>query len=160
MVDEKRVTLAVVAGAHGVGGEVRLKLFTADLRDFKRYGRYRCGNREVTLAHAREGNRGAIAKFEEIADRTAAEALRGAELSVPRAALPPLEEGEYYHIDLIGRTVVLPDGGEVGAVVAVENFGAGDILEIAPAEGPAFMVPIAAATIADPILLDPDFLPE
>ncbi|MFN2259921.1 MAG: ribosome maturation factor RimM, partial [Parasphingopyxis sp.] len=77
---EKRVTLAVVAGAHGVGGEVRLKLFTADLSNFSSYRRYHCGDRTLTLVKAREGTRGALAKFEEIADRNAAEALRGAEL--------------------------------------------------------------------------------
>lgn len=157
--EDKRVTLAAVAGAHGVGGEVRLKLFTANLGNFSSYRRYVCGGRTLTLVRARDGSRGAIAQFEEIADRTAAEALRGEELTVPRSALPPLEEGEYYHADLIGRAVATPDGQPVGAVVAVENFGAGDILEIAPEDGQPFMVPIAAATLADPILLDPDFLP-
>jgi len=141
--DDRLVTLAVVIGAHGVSGEVRLKVFAEDL------GRYRAFNGgALTLTAVRDGPNGAIARLAEVRDRTAAEALRGTELTVPRSALPPLEPGEYYHADLIGLPVVRDeDGAAIGRVVAVDNFGAGDVIEIerSPADGqPAkrFMVPM------------------
>ena len=81
------------------------------------------------------GSNGAIARFAEVADRSAAEALRGTLLTVPRAALPPLGEGEYYHADLIGLPCVGAAGEALGTVVAVENFGAGDMLEIEKPDG-------------------------
>ncbi|MFA5988730.1 MAG: ribosome maturation factor RimM [Sphingomonas sp.] len=136
------VTLAVVTGAHGVMGEVRLKVFATELDDYKLFNDGR-----LTLKSLRWGNNGAIARFAEVADRNAAEALRGTELTVPRAALPPLGEGEYYHTDLIGLPVVGEDGAFIGTLVAIDNFGAGDVLEIERpgADGkPAvrFMVPM------------------
>ncbi|MFX7922481.1 ribosome maturation factor RimM, partial [Acinetobacter baumannii] len=92
--------LAVVIGAHGVAGEVRLKVFAEDLA---RYPSYNGG--ALSLVSVRAGSNGAIARFAEIKDRNAAEALRGTELTVPRRALPPLGDGEYYHADLIGLSV-------------------------------------------------------
>src|ERR1700741_5513631 len=97
-----RVTLAAVAGAHGVGGEVRLKLFAEGLDSLKRQKILYAGERPLTLKALKPGSAGAIARFAEIADRSAAEALRGTLLTVPPAALPPLGDGEYYHADLIG----------------------------------------------------------
>lgn len=88
--------------------------------------------------------RGTIARFAEVPDRTAAEALRGTALTVPRAALPPLAEGEYYHADLIGLAVVTNAGEVVGRVVAVENFGAGDVIEVERDGGKRFMAPMSA----------------
>ena len=82
-------------------------------------------------------------------DRTAAEALRGTVLTVPRSALPPLEEGEYYHADLIGLAAVSDAGEPLGTVVAVENFGAGDVLEIERPTGKRFMVPMTAAAVPE-----------
>lgn len=143
------VTLAVVVGAHGVTGEVRLKVFTDDL---KRYKRFNGG--ALTLKSLRDGNNGAIARFAEVADRNAAEAMRGTEITVPRADLPPLGEGEYYHADLLGLLVVSTDGAEIGRVVAIDNFGAGDVIEIErPSDngkpGARFMVPMRADAIPD-----------
>src|SRR5690606_32187329 len=89
-----------------------------------------------------DGKGGAIARFAEVPDRGAAEALRGTTLTVPRAALPALEEGEYYHADLIGLSAVSDSGRALGMVVAVENFGAGDVLEIEKPDGKRFMVPM------------------
>jgi len=140
------VTLAVVIGAHGVTGEVRLKVFADDLSAYRAFN-----GGALTLKSVREGGNGAIARFAEVADRNAAEALRGTELTVPRSALPPLGEGEYYHVDLIGLAVVTDAGAAVGTVVAVENFGAGDILEIERPDGGRFMVAVTHATIGDPI---------
>jgi 16S rRNA processing protein RimM len=90
---------------------------------------------------------GAIARFAEIADRNAAEALRGTVLTVPRESLPPLADGEYYHADLIGLPVVDTDGASIGTVVAVENFGAGDIIEIEKPDRKTFMVPLTPAAV-------------
>ena len=132
--------LAAVAGAHGIGGEVKLKLFTHDLTPFRSFN-----GGELTL----ESLRGNIARFAEVRDRTAAEALRGATLSVPRSVLPPLEDGEYYHADLIGLAAATDAGDAVGTVVAVENFGAGDVIEIERAEGRRFMLPMTAVVTWD-----------
>ena len=150
---DRPVTLAAVIGAHGVAGEVRLKLFTDDLSAYRQFN----GGR-LTLKSVRDGSNGAIARFAEIADRNAAEALRGTELTVPRSALPPLDEGEYYHVDLIGLPCVADDGAAIGIVVAVENFGAGDILEIEQPDGRRFMVPVAVATIATTVTIPADYL--
>lgn len=147
--NEKRVTLAVVAGAHGVQGELRLKLFCESSADLERYERFEVAGRTLTLASLRSGPNGAIVRFAEIADRTAAEALRGAELTVARSALPPLAEGEYYHADLIGLAAVSTDGKELGRVVAIENFGAGDVIEIERPDGKRFMVPMRAKSVPD-----------
>ena len=92
---EKQVTLAAIAGAHGIGGEVRLKLFAEGIESLKRHKQLFASDRALTLKSLRGGERSAIAAFAEIADRSAAEALRGQTLSVPRSALPPLAEGEY-----------------------------------------------------------------
>ena len=158
---EKRVTLAAVAGAHGIGGEVRLKLFAQGLESLKLHRRLFAGERALTVATVRPGGGGAIARFAEIADRGAAESLRGQLLSVPREELPPLAEGEYYHADLIGLPCVGMDGAPLGTVVAIENFGAGDLIEVERPDGKRALVALRAG-IADledrRIVIDPTFL--
>lgn len=156
-----RVTLAAVAGAHGVGGEVRLKLFAESLDSLKRHRRLFADARTLTLEAIRPGSAGAIARFAEIGDRNAAEALRGQLLSVPRDELPPLGAGEYYHADLIGLPCVDAAGAPLGTVVAVENFGAGDLLEIERPDGKRALTPFrpGIADLADGrIVADPAFL--
>jgi len=108
------------------------------------------GGRALTLKSVKPGGGGAIARFAEIADRNSAEALRGGVLTVPRSALPPLEEGEYYHADLLGLPCVSSSGGALGSCVLVEDFGAGDIVEIERPDGRRFMVPVAAAVTIEP----------
>jgi len=160
--DDRRITLAAVAGAHGVRGEVRLKLFGEGPDSLKRFATFDAAGRTLTLAALRDdGKGGAIARFAEIADRTAAERLRGTVLSVPRAALPPLGDGEFYHTDLIGLLVIDTDGATVGTVVAVENFGAGDILEIEKPDRRTFMVPLipaAVPAIGERVVIDAAFV--
>lgn len=141
------VTLAVVIGAHGVTGEVRLKLFAEGLESLTAHKSFNEG--KLTLKSLRPGNNGAIARFAEVADRNAAEALRGTELTVPREALPPLAEGEYYHADLIGLPCVSTEGEDLGSCVAVENFGAGDVIEIERKDGKRFMVPMKADAVPE-----------
>lgn len=159
MADDRPVTLAAIVGAHGVAGELRLKLFGEGPESLKQYKTMSAGGRTLTLKSIRPGPNGAVARFAEVADRSAAEALRGVALTVPRSALPPLGEGEYYHCDLIGLPCVSDAGDPVGAVVAVENFGAGDILEIEKTNGKRFMVPIHAARLeADLAVIDAAFI--
>ncbi|HEX6377376.1 MAG TPA: ribosome maturation factor RimM [Allosphingosinicella sp.] len=157
---DDRVALAAVAGAHGIGGEVRLKLFAESADSLKRHKQVRVGDRILTLTSLK-GDRTPIARFVEVADRNAAEALRGQLLTIPRSALPPLAEGEYYHADLIGLPCETEAGELLGHVVAVEDFGAGDLLEIETSDGRRFMLPFRDG-IADlatgRIVADPDFL--
>lgn len=142
-----RVTLAAIAGAHGIGGEVRLKLFAESIDSLKRHKQVRVGDRDLTLLSVRAGGQ-PVARFAEIAGRDAAEGLRGQLVTVPRDALPPLVEGEYYHADLIGLPCEDPAGNALGTVVAVENFGAGDLLEIERPGGKRGLVPFRSG-IAD-----------
>jgi 16S rRNA processing protein RimM len=135
------VTLAVIAGAHGVAGEARLKLFGEGAATLKRFRAF--NESGLTLEKLRDdGKGGAIARFAEVGDRTQAEALRGTHLTVPRSALPQLGEGEYYHADLIG-------GEAIGTCVAVENFGAGDLVEIERPDGKRFMVPMRPEAVPE-----------
>jgi 16S rRNA processing protein RimM len=146
---DRPVTLAAIAGAHGVRGEVRLKLFGEGADTLRAFSAFDAGARKLTLKSVRPANQGAVASFAEITDRGAAEALRGTLLTVPRSALPPLGPGEYYHHDLIGLPCVATDGAAIGHVAAVENFGAGDILEIEKANGKRFMVPMNAQAVPE-----------
>ncbi len=145
---DRPVTLAVITGAHGVTGEVRLKLFSEGVASLKRFRAF--NDSAMTLAKLRDdGKGGAIARFAEVTDRNAAEALRGTELTVPRSELPPLEEGEYYHADLIGLPAVSDVGEPIGKVIAVENFGAGDVLEVEKPDGKRFMVPMTPQAVPE-----------
>ena len=162
MAQDKPVTLAAVTGAHGVTGEVRLKLFGDGVDALRQYKSFNDG--ALTLSKIRDDNKGgAIVRFAEVTDRNAAEALRGATLTVPRSALPPLEDGEYYHADLIGLAAVSDTGAALGTIVAVMNYGAGDIVEIEPPEGKKFMVPMIEAAVpewnSERLVVAEDFLP-
>jgi 16S rRNA processing protein RimM len=147
------VELAAIAGAHGVAGEVRLKLFGEGAAALSLHKTFNSG--ALTLVKVRDdGKGGAVARFAESTNRADAERLRGTLLTVPRDALPPLAEGEFYHADVIGLPVVTDAGDQVGRVCAIENFGATDLVEItrepAPAKGPkTFMVPMTPAAVLD-----------
>jgi len=119
------------------------------------------GGAERRLLDIRDSGKTAVARFEGISERSAAEGLRGALIEIERSALPPLEEGEYYHADLIGLAAEDRDGRRVGTVVAVENYGAGDLLEIEDSTGKRSLIPFKAGIADlkdDRIVLDPDFL--
>lgn len=143
---DRPVTLAAIAGAHGVTGEVRLKLFTDDLSPYRTL---MAGTRSFTVRSVRPGPAGAVARLDGVTTRDAAEALRGTALTVPRSALPPLGEGEYYHADLIGLPAVSSAGDALGEVVAVDNFGAGDVVEIRRDTGATFMVPMRPEAVPE-----------
>lgn len=155
------VVLAAIAGAHGITGEVRLKVFANGLESLEAHKVFTAGGRTLTLRSLRPDKIGAVARFAEIGDRNAAEALRGTLLAVPRDSLPPLGEGEYYHADIIGLPVVTTGGDAVGTVTAIENFNAGDILEITRPDGKTFMVPFkppAVPEVGASVVVDPEWL--
>ncbi len=157
----KRIALAAVAGAHGVKGELRLKLFTDSVENLKRHESVYVGGAAHKLESVRAGPAGAVARLAGVDDRGAAEALRGSLLEVDRSALPPLEEGEYYHADLIGLECVDGEGNAVGRVAGVENYGAGDLLEVQLTDGKSALIPFRpgiAELQGDRIVLDPQFL--
>ena len=136
--------MAVVVGAHGIAGEVRLKVYATDIAPFAAFN-----DGALTVKSLRAGSNGTIARFAEVADRTAAEALRGTELWVPRSALPPLGEGEYYHADLIGLAAESSTGEALGVVVAIDDFGAGDVIEVERPDGKRFMVPMRVEAVPE-----------
>ena len=159
---DRPVVLAAIAGAHGIAGEVRLKLFGEGVAALRRHRAFNDGALNVESLRD-DGRGGAIARFAGIGDRNAAEALRGTQLTVPRSALPPLAEGEYYHADLLGLGAVSTSGQPLGTCVAVENYGAGDLLEIERPDGQRFMVPLRAEAVpewdAERVVIDAAFVP-
>ena len=158
---DKRIALAAVAGAHGVKGEVRLKLFSDSVESLSAHDELYVGGALRRLLFVRDGGKTAVARFEGIDDRSAVEALRGSLVEVDRSALPALEEGEYYHADLVGLAAVDRDGDAIGKVAAVENYGAGDLLEIELEGGKRSLIPFrdGIADLEDGrIVLDPGFL--
>lgn len=145
---DRQVVLAAITGAHGVTGEVRLKLFGEGVVALKRYRAF--NDSTLTVEKLKDdGKGGAIARFAEVPDRTAAEKLRGTALTVRRSEMPPLPEGEYYHADLIGLPAVSTEGDALGECIAVENFGAGDVIEIRKADGKKFMVPMKPQAVPE-----------
>ena len=142
-------------------GELRLKLFADSVESLARHSHLYVGGREFTLRDIKDGGKTAIARFEGISDRSAAEALRGALVEIDRNKLPLLPEGEYYHADLVGLPCVDKDGNPLGIVAAVENFGAGDLLEVERSNGQRSLIPFRdpiAHLDGDHVVLDPEFL--
>jgi 16S rRNA processing protein RimM len=158
---QPRITLAAVAGAHGIAGELRLKLFTESAKSLADHKTVFVNGKQMQLQSAKDSGKTAIARLAGVTTREAAEALRGSLIEVDRAALPPLEEGEYYHADLLGLACVDSEGKPLGRVSAVENFGAGDLVEVEDANGKRALVPFkpGVADLADGrIVIDPEFL--
>jgi 16S rRNA processing protein RimM len=158
---ERRIALAAVAGAHGIKGELRLKVFSDSVESLSRHGKLYVGGVERRLLSVRNAGNTAVARVEGVPDRSAAEALRGSLVEVDRSALPPLEEGEYYHADLMGLAAVDSEGSQIGTVSAVENYGAGDLLEIEDENGRKSLIPFrnGIADLEDGrVIVDPEFL--
>ncbi len=149
--DERRVLLGHVAGAQGLSGEVKIVSYTAVPADIASYGPLQSEDGALTLCivAVRPGKGSTvIARIEGICDRTAAERLKGLRLHVPRSRLPAAAEDEFYVSDLVGLTAVAPGGEEIGKVVAVQNYGAGDLLEIrAPDARRTELVPFTVAFV-------------
>ncbi len=147
----QRVCLGVIGKPHGVRGLVRLRPFTAEPEAVASYGPLETedGARRLTLMIVGHGSKGElVARIAGIADRTAAQALKGTRLFIPRDRLPPLDDAaEYYHADLIGLTAVMPDGTPFGTVQAVQNYGAGDLLEVGRPDGSTATLPFTEAVV-------------
>lgn len=157
----KRIALAAVAGAHGIRGEVKLKLFGDGIDSLAARPALTVGGQKLVLKDIRAGNKTAVARFDGVSTREAAEALRGLLVEIDRSALPPLGPGEFYHADLIGLACVDGDGAAIGTVAAVEDYGAGELLDVALVDGRRALIPFrnGIADLADgEIVLDPAFL--
>lgn len=152
----ERVRIGHIAAAHGIRGEVRIRCFTENPLDVGAYGPVSDSRgRTLVLSDIRPAKGPfVIARLKGVEDRNAAEALAGRDLFVPRDRLPPPEAEEWYYDDLIGLAAVDPGGQLLGRVAALHDFGAGDLIEIAPAGGKPFMVPFTAACVPDINLAD------
>jgi len=146
-----RICVARIGAAHGVRGEVKLWSFTEDPAAVAHYGPLETqdGTRCFEIEALRAAKDHFVARIAGVSDRDAAEKLRNIELYIPRARLPKIEEADtFYHADLVGLDAITPDGARVGTVHALHNFGAGDIIEIAPAEGgDPLMLPFNETTV-------------
>jgi 16S rRNA processing protein RimM len=146
-----RIRVARIGAAHGVRGEVKLWSFTQDPAAFAAYGPLETadGAHRFEIEALRAAKDHFVARIAGIADRDAAEALRNVDLFVPRERLPPIEDADtFYHADLVGLDVVSADGAQIGTVHALHNFGAGDIIEIAPlGGGEPTMLPFNETTV-------------
>jgi 16S rRNA processing protein RimM len=143
------ICVARIGAAHGVRGAVKLWTFTEDPLAVKHYGPLmtKDGTRQFEVMHAREAKGHLVATLKGIATREEAERLNGLELYVAREKLPATDEDEYYHADLIGLTAVTSADEPLGRVIAIHNFGAGDIIEIAPASGATMLLPFTNAVV-------------
>jgi 16S rRNA processing protein RimM len=151
---DARIVIARIGAAHGIKGEVRLQSFTQAPADVAGYGPLVAsdGRTFEIVAHRPAAGTSPtmlVVRFKGIGDRNAAEALTGIELSVAKEHLPETEEGEFYHADLVGLRAVTSTGAPIGVVVAVPNYGAGDLLEIAPAKGATILVPFTDAAVPE-----------
>jgi 16S rRNA processing protein RimM len=144
-----QVCVARIGAAHGVRGQVKLWTFTEDPFAVTRYGPLstKDGTRRFEVAHAREGKGHLVATLKGVTTRNEAERLNGLELYVAREQLPATDEDEYYHADLIGLAAITTAGEALGRVIAIHNFGAGDIIEIAPSGGATLMLPFTNAVV-------------
>ena len=145
----QQVCVARIGAAHGVRGAVKLWTFTEDPFAVKRYGPLstKDGARQFEVTSAREAKGHLVAQLKGITTRDEAERLNGLELYVPREQLPATDEDEYYHADLIGLAAVTTADEPLGRVVAIHNFGAGDILEVAPPQGATMLLPFTNAVV-------------
>ncbi|WP_338693634.1 ribosome maturation factor RimM [Bradyrhizobium sp. 26S5] len=143
------VCVARIGAAHGVRGAVRLWTFTEDPLAVKDYGPLmtKDGTRQFEVTHAREAKDHLVVTLKGVASRDDAERLNGLELYIPRDRLPETDDGEYYHTDLIGLAAVTTSEQPLGKVIAIHNFGAGDIIEIAPPQGATMLLPFTNAVV-------------
>jgi 16S rRNA processing protein RimM len=144
-----QICVARIGAAHGVRGAVKLWTFTEDPLAVKAYGPLvtKDGARQFEVTHAREAKGHLVATLKGIATREEAERLNGLELYVAREKLPATDEDEFYHADLIGLDAVTPANEPLGRVIAIHNFGAGDIIEIAPPNGATILLPFTNAVV-------------
>ncbi len=157
----KRIALAAVAGAHGIKGELRLKLFADSVASLKAHSNVYVGGEPRQIRDLRDANKTAIARLDGVTDRNAAEALRGLLIEVDRDSLPALGEGEFYHADLVGLPCVGLEDEPLGTVAGIENFGAGDLIEVLLLNGKRSLIPFRdpiAVLGENRFVIDPEFL--
>ena len=143
------ICVARIGAPHGVRGAVKLWTFTEDPLAVRHYGPLltKDGARQFEVTHVREAKGHLVATLKGIATREEAERLNGVELYVSRERLPDTSEDEYYHADLIGLAAVNAAGEPLGRVIAIHNFGAGDIIEVAPSDGATMLLPFTNAVV-------------
>jgi 16S rRNA processing protein RimM len=144
-----QICVARIGAPHGVRGAVKLWTFTEDPMAVMQYGPLatKDGTRRFEVADAREAKGHLVATLKGVATREDAERLNGTELYIAREKLPATDADEYYHADLIGLAAVDAVGAPIGRVIAIHNFGAGDIIEIAPAHGTSMLLPFTNAVV-------------
>lgn len=149
--DNKLIQVGRVGGAFGVRGEMRITTFTETPLALRSYGDLlkEDGSVALVLTSARQAKDGLIVRAKGVESKEAADALRGLTLHVPRAALPQTEEDEFYLTDLIGLAAVAPDGADLGTIRTVQNFGAGDLLEIQPKAGVSWWAPFTREVVPE-----------
>ncbi len=146
----KPIILGRITGPQGIKGEVKLQSFTADPLDIASYGPLDASNGlRLTIKSVKPYKNTLLARIDGVDDRNGAEALRGVELMIDRDRLPEAGEDEIYHADLIGLSAHDTTGNLLGTVVAVMDFGAGELLELKPAEGKTILVPFNVDTVPD-----------
>jgi 16S rRNA processing protein RimM len=143
------ICVARIGAPHGVRGAVKLWTFTEDPLAVRHYGPLltKDGARQFEVTHVREAKGHLVATLKGIATREEAERLNGVELYVAREKLPDTSADEYYHADLIGLAAVDAAGEPLGRVIAIHNFGAGDIIEVAPPNGATMLLPFTDAVV-------------
>lgn len=149
MAGSSRICLGVIAGAHGLDGAVLIRSYTADPASIGSYGELQDadGKRTFKLKVRRVTAKGVIARITGIAERNGAEALKGVELYIERRALPEPDEDEVYVADLIGLRVEGKDGTLLGTVSRMDNYGAGDVMEVTLVSGGALLLPFTKAAV-------------
>ncbi len=149
--DDDRLLLGEIGAAVGLKGELRLRSYTGEPAAIAEYGPLQSDppGRSFTIVNLRESPKGLVAKFEGVSSREAAEALTGTKLYVDRDKLPASEPDEWYYADLIGLEGIDSEGAPLGIVTAVHNFGASDIIELAPATGPTLLIPFTEETVPE-----------
>jgi 16S rRNA processing protein RimM len=144
-----QICVARIGAPHGIRGAVKLWTFTEDPLAVMSYGQLRTkdGGRTFEVVTAREGKGHLVATFKGVSSREDVERLNGVELYIPRDRLPETDDDEYYHADLIGLAAVTTADAPLGRVIAIHDFGAGTIIEIAPPEGNTLMLPFTNAVV-------------
>lgn len=138
-----RILVGEITGAHGIRGDVLVRSYTETPDAIASYGPLTdaSGKKSYSLRVVRVTSKGIVARVAGIDDRNGAEPLRGTKLYIERSKLPATSEAEFYHADLIGLGAVAADGSALGKIVSVQNFGAGDLLELKPLEGETEFIP-------------------
>lgn len=148
----KRLQVGMITGAHGLGGLVRVRSFTdvpEHLATYKSLSDDRGKPLSLTIENMESGRDRLLARVDAVTDRNRAEALKGTKLYIDRADLPEPGDDDFYHADLIGLAAESTDGQPCGTVIAIHNFGAGDVLEIRGKDGDTMLLPFTREAVPE-----------